>query len=141
MCAHTHTPATFHVGAGTSNNNENDPKMHTVNFISFLICTFLAVLPTRDIEIIGIKPFYQVGEMLQANCTCYSSIPSALLEWKINSFPVSTSFFYIYTYTFLLVSFSATSSNIHNHWRHRRRRRSYTVQYSARIPNLRTNLS
>lgn len=80
-------------------NNENDTEI--LNFISFLIMYISLVLPTRDVEIIGIKPFYQVGEVLQANCTCYNSIPSALLEWKINSFPVSTSFFSFSTYIFL----------------------------------------
>lgn len=37
----------------------------------------------------GVKQFYQTGEILQANCTSNGSIPSALLEWKLNKFPVS----------------------------------------------------
>lgn len=67
---------------------------------SFFSMRFIwVVLPSKDIEINGTKSFYQTGEILQANCTCYDSIPSALLEWNINNYPVSTIKIITYAYT------------------------------------------
>lgn len=54
----------------------------------FLFLFFFVVLPIGEPVISGAKQFYQAGEILQANCTSNGSIPSALLEWKLNKFPV-----------------------------------------------------
>lgn len=54
-----------------------------------LVSSPLTVIPAVDPTITGTKAFYAVGEWLRANCTLNGSIPSALLEWKINNYPVS----------------------------------------------------
>ena len=53
----------------------------------------LAVLPERGPRISGGRERYDVGDLVDVNCTSSNSKPAAQLQWLVNDQPVRHNFF------------------------------------------------
>ena len=53
------------------------------------------VLPKQNLSLIGVKPFYRIGDVVDISCISGPSKPPAILAWFINDQQVSYSIFKI----------------------------------------------
>jgi len=55
-------------------------------FNYFVLSYFLVqtVLPQQKLSLIGVKPFYQIGDIVDISCVSGPSKPPAILAWFVN---------------------------------------------------------